>query len=173
MHAILGVAASHLELITGDDLSSVALYHRVRAIKGSSEALTQNNRTGSDGDALLGTCYLLTFQSSYMKDGIADFFQFVRGCALVSNQLREERLPMAFFLAAEDHFQFMEGRLTNLPFINSELIDGAEISLSMLPPMLEFSAQVKFCQWMLDCLNALRTSSLQGKQNQERNSKHH
>ncbi|KAF8861135.1 hypothetical protein BDZ45DRAFT_740735 [Acephala macrosclerotiorum] len=162
MHAILGVAASHLELITGDDLSSVALHHRVRAIQGSSEALTKKNRSGSDGDALLAACYLLTFQSSYMKEGIPEFFQFVRGCSLVSNQLRDEKLPMAFFLTVQDHFQFMEGRLTNLPIINSELLDGADRSLSALPPILELPVHFTFHERLLETIAAVRVSSLQG-----------
>ncbi|CZR62609.1 uncharacterized protein PAC_12506 [Phialocephala subalpina] len=162
MHAILGAAASHLELITGDDLSSVALHHRVRAIQGSSEALTQKNRAGSDGDALLAACYLLTFQSSYMKDGIPEFFQFVRGCSLVSNQLRDEKLPMAFFLTAQDHFEFMEKRLANLPVINSELLDGAERSLSALPPIFELPVHFTFHERIIETIAALRTSSLQG-----------
>ncbi|KUJ10463.1 uncharacterized protein LY89DRAFT_656240 [Mollisia scopiformis] len=162
MHAILGVAASHLELITGDDLSSVALHHRVRAIQGSGEALTQKNRAGSDGDALLASCYLLTFQSSYMKDGIPEFFQFVRGCTLVSNQLREEKLPMAFFLTAQDHFEFMEGRLMNLPVINPGILDGANISLDVLPPILELPVHFKFYDLLVECIAALRISSLQG-----------
>lgn len=162
MHAILGVAASHLELITGDDLSSIALHHRVQAIQGSGQALTQKYRAGSDGDALLAACYLLTFQSSYMKDGVPEFFQFVRGCTLVSNQLREEKLPMAFFLAAEDHFEFMEGRLLNLPVINQELLDGAEKSLAALPSILELPVQFTIFELLIECIAALRTSSLQG-----------
>lgn len=162
MHAILGTAASHLELITGDDLSSVALHHRVRAIQGSGEALTQKDRAGSDGDALLAACYLLTFQSSYMKDGIPEFFQFVRGCILVRNQLREENLPMAFFLAAEDHFEFMEGKLSNLPVINAQLLDGAEVSLAALPPILELPVQFAIFNLLVECIAAVRTSSLQG-----------
>lgn len=162
MHAILGTAASHLELITGNDLSSVALHHRVRAIQGSSEALTQKDRAGSDGDALLAACYLLTFQSSYMKDGIPEFFQFVRGCTLVSNQLRAENLLMAFFLAAEDHFEFMEGRLSNLPVIDQDLLDGAEVSLNDLSAKLELPVQFTIFDLLVECIAALGTSSLQG-----------
>ena len=165
MHAILGTAASHLQLITGDDLNSVALHHRVRSIQGSGEALTQTNRAGSDGDALLAACYLLTFQSSYMKDGIPEFFQFVRGCNLVSNQLREEKLPMAFFLTSEDHFEFMEGRLLNLPVINSDLLDGAEKSFAALPPILELPVHFTIFELLVDCIAAVRTSSLQGMPN--------
>ncbi len=162
MHAILGLAASHLELLTGADLSSAAMHHRVLAIKGSNSALQISNRTGSDGDALLAACYLLTFQSSYMKDGIHEFFTFVRGCSLLSNQLRDEKVPMAFFLTSSDHFSFMEKRLVDLPIINEELLDSAERSLVVLPPYFERPVHAIFHQSMIDCIEAVKISSLHG-----------
>ncbi|KAH6716696.1 hypothetical protein BKA61DRAFT_572772 [Leptodontidium sp. MPI-SDFR-AT-0119] len=162
MHAILGLAASHLELLTGADLSSQAIHHRILAIKGSNEGLQLKTRSGSDGDALLAACYLLTFQSSYMKDGIHEFFQFVRGCALLSNQLREEKVPMAFFLTSNDHFSFMEKRLTDLPIINDELLESAERSLVELPPYFDVSVHKIFYTSMIVCLEAVKVSSLHG-----------
>ncbi|KAG4411950.1 hypothetical protein IFR04_014924 [Cadophora malorum] len=162
MHAILGLAASHLELLTGSDLSAQAIHHRVLAIKGSNNALQLKSRTGSDGDALLAACYLLTFQSSYMKDGIHEFFQFVRGCALLSNQLREEKVPMAFFLTSNDHFNFMEKRLIDLPAINEELLECAERSLGALPGYFEVPVHEIFYTAMVVCLEAVKVSSLHG-----------
>ena len=162
MHAILGLAASHLELLTGSDLSAQAIHHRVLAIKGSNNALQLKSRTGSDGDALLAACYLLTFQSSYMKDGIHEFFQFVRGCALLSNQLREEKVPMAFFLTSNDHFSFMEKRLIDLPAINEELLECAERSLGALPGCFEVPVHEIFYTAMVVCLEAVKVSSLHG-----------
>lgn len=162
MHAILGLAASHLELLTGAGLSSVAIHHRLLAIKGSNEALQMSSRTGSDGDALLAACYLLTFQSLHIKDGIHEFFTFVRGCSLLSNQLREEKLPMAFFLTSNDHFSFMEKRLMDLPVINEELLDSAERSLVALPPHFDRPVHAIFHQSMLDCIEAVKISSLHG-----------
>jgi hypothetical protein len=88
MHAIW-LSATHLELLTGVSLGSLALHRRVLAVRGSNTVLSRRIRTGSDGDALLGSCYLLTFQSSYMKDGILEFFPMIRGCALLSDQLRD------------------------------------------------------------------------------------
>jgi hypothetical protein len=162
MHAILGLAASHLDLLIGDDLSSIALHHRVRAIQGSASALTQTNRAGTDGDALLASCYLLTFQSSYMKDGISEFFHFVRGCSLVSHRLAEEKLPIAFFTTEQDHNKIMEERLTDLPSINPELLDSAERYLAQLPPILDLPVHNLFFTCMTECIATVRWSSLQG-----------
>lgn len=162
MHAILGLAASHLELLTGADLSASAMHHRVLAIKGSNEGLSSESRTGSDGDALLAACYLLTFQSSYMQDGTLEFFQFVRGCSLLSNKLREEKAPMAFFLTSNDHFSFMEKRLVDLPTIHPELLESAERSIALLPPFFDRLVHTIFYEAMIEAIEAVRRSSLEG-----------
>lgn len=163
MHAILAVAASHLELITGQDLRSTAIHHRILAIKGSNAAISQTKRTGSDGDALLGACYALTFQSAYMADGLGEFFQMVRGCSLLSWQLKSESLPMAFFLDDKGHFCFMQDKLAGLPFIHRELVDGAERSLTALPILFDRPGHVIFYQSLLSVVEVLKTSSLKGR----------
>jgi hypothetical protein len=162
MHAVLGMAASHLELITGTDLSAQAIHHRVLAIKGSNEAISRPQRTGSDGDALLASCYLLTFQSSYMIDGLQEFFQMVRGCSLLSVQLKNENLPMAFFLEEKDHFDIMQERLVDLPIINLELVESAEKSLLACIPILDSSICMRFHQVLMEAVESLKLSSLRG-----------
>jgi Fungal specific transcription factor domain len=163
MHAILGMSASHLELLTEEPLGTIAIHHRLLAVQGSNAALSQKTRTGSDGDALLGSCYLLAFQASYMRDGLFEFFTMVRGCSLLSGQLREENLPMAFFLTEKDHFQFMEERLLDLPVISSELVEGAQTSLAMVKSLCCRPYQIDFHQLLDNCVEAVRLSSLRGK----------
>jgi len=162
MHAVLGLAASHLQLITGQDLTSVAMYHRVLAIQGSNMAISKKDRTGADGDALLGSCYALTFQSSYMSDGMADFFYMVHGCSMLTYQLKGEGIPMAFFLDKIDHFEFMKGRLMDLPEIHKELVDSCEISLTALPVLFNRPEHVEFYKSLLDVVDAMKISSLKG-----------
>ncbi|RFU28797.1 hypothetical protein B7463_g7532, partial [Scytalidium lignicola] len=160
MHAILAMAASHLELCTGVDFRSVAIHHRILAIKGSNTALSQPRTRGSDNDALLAACYALTFQSSYMSDGLAEFFQMVRGCHVLSYQFKSEKLPMVFTLTETDHFQFMEQRLLDLPFISPELVDGAEKSLRCLPPLFNLPVHMDFYQHLTAAISAAKLSSL-------------
>jgi hypothetical protein len=162
MHAILGMAASHLEISTGQDLHETAIHHRILAIRGSNEAISQVRRTGADGDALLGACYALTFQSAYMSEGLPEFFQMVRGCSLLSNQLRAEGLQMAFFLEGKDHFAFMEERLLDLPVINPQLVDGADKSLAALPILFDRPSHVEFYKLLVEVIDALKVSSLRG-----------
>lgn len=163
MHAVLGMTASHLELITGADLRAQAIYHRILAIKGSNEAICKVQWTGSDGDALLASCYLLAFQSSYMIDGMQEFFQMVRGCSLLNDQLKNENPPMAFFLTEKDHFEVMQERLLDLPTINTKLVESAEMSLAACVPMLDSSICWHFHQGLTETVEALKLSSLRCK----------
>ncbi len=162
MHAILALAASHLEAKTGVVLTSSAMYHRVLAIKGSNEAMSKTRRTGSDGDALLASSYLLTFQSTFMEDGMSEFFLFIRGCTLITNQLKAENIPMAFFLSEDNHFQTMEKVLSHaLPVIDPLLIEGAAKSLAALEPFLEQSA-LKLYKLLIHWTEEIKKASVNG-----------
>jgi len=162
MHAVLGLAASHLQLSTGQDLHAIAIHHRLLAIRGFNAAISQDRRSGADGDAVLASCYALTFQSCYMDDGIAEFFKMVRGCSILSHQLKDENIPMAFFLDERSHFEFMAERLTNLPTIHPELIDGCERSLAALPVLFDRPSHVNFYKIIFSVNDALKVSSMQG-----------
>jgi hypothetical protein len=162
MHAILGMAASHMRLITGMQLNYIALQHRMLAIKGSNEAISRSIQTGSDGDALLASCYCLAFQSSYMVDGMQDCFRLLRGCKMIDLQLRMRNLPMAFFLPQVCHFDIMQLRLVDLPIIEPEILDGAKVSLQLLLPRLEDPSHCSLYPLLLEVIETLRFSSLKG-----------
>ena len=163
MHAILGLAASHLDLTSGANFHSVAIQHRVLAIKRSNEAVSKPHRNGSDADALLASCYALTFQSAYMRDGLSEFLQMVQGCNLLSEQLKSEDIPMAFFLAKNDHFEYMEDKLLDLPIIDQHLVDAAQESLSMLPPLFDQPCHSYFYHLLTTVIDALKLGSLGGR----------
>jgi hypothetical protein len=162
MHAILGFAASHLELSTRVDLKTTAMYHRVQAIKGSAVALSKTNRSGDDGDALVASCYLLTFQSTYMKEGIAEFLHFMRGCSLVWNQLLSDKIPLTFSLTPESLHKFMIPRLVALPVIDPELLESAQKSLFDLRLILYKPVHTTFHGLFAVCIDAVKQSSLFG-----------
>lgn len=162
MHAILGMAASHFELLTGENLQSTAIQHRILAIKGSNQALSRPRRTGSDADALLASCYLIAFQSSYMEDGLQEFLRTIRGCSVISNQLKDENLPMAFFLTAKDHFDVMEERLISLPVIHEGLVAGAKRSLLAIKALCDRPSNTMFYEAILEAIEAAPRSSVQG-----------
>lgn len=165
MHAILGMSASHFELVTGESISSSAMHHRLLAIKGSNEAMSTPRRSGAEADALLAACYLLAFQSAYMRDGLYEFFRTVRGCSLVSEQLRADKLPMSFHMSNRVHFDYMKERLQDLPVITEELIDGARDSLGSLEQLLDLSVNKSFHRGLSGVVDAASVSSAQGNAN--------
>ncbi|KAL3428498.1 C6 zinc finger protein [Phlyctema vagabunda] len=163
MHAILGLAASHIGLVTGEDMSGPAMHHRYLAIKGSNEVLSQKLK-GSDGDALLGTCYALTFQSSYMMDGLAEHLTMTRSCATLSRQLKREGLKIIFEISDVLPMERMDGQMpAELPVISSELINGAAESLRACASVCREPGVLRdFHQKLSAVPEALEWSSMQG-----------
>ncbi|KAF5682492.1 hypothetical protein FCIRC_4926 [Fusarium circinatum] len=83
-HAMLALGASHLGLCNGTDFSSDAISHRIKAIKSLNSALSTPCQTKEEGDARYATLMTLTWQSSYMPDGMQEFLSMLRGCTIVS-----------------------------------------------------------------------------------------
>ncbi|KAF5008951.1 hypothetical protein FDECE_4814 [Fusarium decemcellulare] len=82
---MLGLAASHLSMSNITDYSSDALSHRVRAIKLLNTALSKPCSSKAEADARFATIMALTFQSSYMPEGMVEFLVMLRGCTVVSD----------------------------------------------------------------------------------------
>jgi len=80
---MLGLAASHLNLYTGNSAEH-ALAHRVKAIQLLNESLNNPCTSTAEGDARFGTIMALTFQSSCMPEGMNEFLSMVRGCHVVA-----------------------------------------------------------------------------------------
>jgi hypothetical protein len=175
MHAILGMAASHLELLAPStpsptaihSLSKVALTHRLAAISGCSTFLSRkHNRTGSDNDALFATHYLLAFQSSYLPDGVEEYLPLIRTCNLLRIQLQNDGLPMAFFLPGRIHWDIMEKRLAEVSVPKRSDIQDAEESLKRLKIVFTDQGSLDNLQlWrlMIKCVDAMRVDSISGK----------
>src|SRR5438045_5282167 len=145
MHALLALAASQLTSTSHTDYSLLAAAHRLRAIQGLNNAMSRMPQTADDGDALLAACYALTFQSSFLKDGIVEFLTMVRGCGLVSMHLIMANVPISFYFTLSDHFEYMEPRLDDLPRVDLDLFEGSLASLDELLPLCEgHDAQMSF-----------------------------
>jgi hypothetical protein len=163
MHAILGQAASHLTVTTEADYGSLALSHRLQAIKGLNEALSKTPRTGSDGDALLAACYALTFQTANMKDCMSEFLTMVRGCGLVSMQLLCDQVDISFSISPNRHLEYMQSRLDNLPAVDADLYQGAVSSLKAISPLCrDVECLVTFHRVLQDCFETIGVDSRAG-----------
>ena len=139
MHALLGLAATCLTFACDADYSALAIYHRLLAIQGLNEALSTTPWTSDEGDALLAACYALAFQSYFMKDGMYEYLTMVRGCGLVSLQLLDDNVDVSFSTSLNEHWEFMQSRLDNLPSIDTSLLEGSSSSLDAILPLCKES----------------------------------
>jgi len=84
VHSMLGLAASHLSLYTGNDAPS-GLAHRVKAISALNESLNRPCASAAEGDARFGAIMALTFQASCMPEGMTEFLSMIRGCHIIAS----------------------------------------------------------------------------------------
>lgn len=163
MHAMLALGASHLDRLTPIAIyQKEALMHRGHAINGLNKALAQSRHDYGEADAMLATCYALTFQSSYMADGLQDFITFVRGCALATGKIRDENAPTAFNLTPDRHYRVVEPRLRRLPSVNPVLISQALDALDGVQTYLQYPAEYKFYTAIRGVFTSLQQSSPAG-----------
>ncbi|KAM5343975.1 hypothetical protein ACJ41O_012512 [Fusarium nematophilum] len=85
IHAMLGLAASHLSLCDTMDYSSQALSHRVQAIRLLNQALSKPCPSKAEAEARFAATMALAFQASHMPNGMLEFLVMLRGCTVVSH----------------------------------------------------------------------------------------
>ncbi|KAH7029528.1 uncharacterized protein B0I36DRAFT_133500 [Microdochium trichocladiopsis] len=153
-HAILGLAASHLGLCTGEDYKSKALSHRVTAINLLNEKLSQPCKNQQDGDALFGAVMVLAFQAAYLPDAMLEFVTMVRGCDVVSKRMMPDFASSQFnTLTAEGHASSMQQLITaqGEDSKNSGLMNGFITSVALLDGL----CQTEFERAYYTCLQSV------------------
>ena len=163
LSALLALGASHLtRTAPGVDYHTQAIAHRGHAIEGLNKALTKTDRFHGDADAMLAACYALTFQSSYMADGLLDFLTMIRGCALVTWKVQEEGEPTAFNVESDVHLRIMNPRLDHLPVVDRAIATAAINALTEVQPILRTPMAHSFHRALLNCVISLQQSSRAG-----------
>ncbi|PKX90587.1 Zn(II)2Cys6 transcription factor [Aspergillus novofumigatus IBT 16806] len=150
MHAILALSSSHLALLTGSALPVEALRHRQRALRGLNEAMSRAPSETSDADAMLAACYILTFQSSYMLDGLSEYIMMLRGCGLVTGLMLQRNLHGSFSIDVNSHIKYMEAQSDRFPTIDSRIASDGIRSLSLVKPLLQHPIEEVFYQLLFD-----------------------
>ena len=145
---MLGLAASHLGLSTGVDYSSQALSHRVAAINRLNDALSVPCSTRDEGDARYATTMVLTFQSSYMPDGMNDFIRMMRGCAVVARTAVIPPFEHGQFsiMSQQNHVDAAKSHLASIRemHLDRELIEGYLGAVRALAPLCLSVAEVAY-----------------------------
>ncbi|KAK2607390.1 hypothetical protein N8I77_006066 [Diaporthe amygdali] len=97
MHSILGLAASEL-IATDSSLAEAAMAHRLKSIQAIKRKLASSDQgiTYAEGNALIATCFALTFQSVILEDGMAEYMAFIRGVILIVIQMWKAGVDFMF-----------------------------------------------------------------------------
>ncbi|KAK8133958.1 hypothetical protein PG984_005970 [Apiospora sp. TS-2023a] len=168
MHAMLGLAASDL---LGQDatLLPFAMAHRVKAIKAIQKTLDDvvpnKDNTFEAGNALMATCFALTFQSVLLDDGMAEFMTFCRGVVLVAIQMYCKGARFLFTnWVGKDEMALLQPLMEMVPPIRKDWVDAARAGVRALQPLCIHPVEVEYHKLLVDMAEALYTSPFRGYQ---------
>ncbi|KAJ3467772.1 hypothetical protein MRS44_005336 [Fusarium solani] len=165
MHALLGLAASHLSLCDTTEFSSQALTHRVHAIRLFNQRLSKPCVSKAEADARYATIMALTFQSSYMPEDMLEFMIMLRGCTVVSHTVipvLEESLFSGF--TAESHTERVLSLQRHDPVdaLLGDVLDAALTSVNNLRPICHSVLEVRYLSVLDRILRLSKTSPVEG-----------
>jgi hypothetical protein len=185
VHAMLGLAASHLSLLLPDeastpqiqDFAAQGLSHRVTAIRLLNESLSSPCTSQAEADARFAAIMSLTFQASYLPEGMFEFLAMVRGCQVVAGSaMLSGGLETGLFkmFSPEGHYETVQslGSQQDVPTLDSEKavvdnhawIEGALASLKTLAPNCKSPMELKYLLGIERAVRFARTSNAEGKQ---------
>ncbi|KAH6688349.1 C6 zinc finger protein [Plectosphaerella plurivora] len=164
MHAILGLAACDLaEQEHEPFLLQLAMGHRVKAIRAIKKALAEMPRRSvahDEANALIATCFALTFQSVTFDDGMVEFMTFIRGIIIVGMQMWMRGLrPMFANLVGSDASAVLRPYMADLPLIDKEWAEMATTAVEGLRPLCRSSVEIENHGLLMDIVMPLHTSS--------------
>lgn len=161
---MLALAASDLDPCGTDTaLSTVAISHRVKAIKLLNRALSTNNLTSEQGNAMLATCYTLVFQSALIDDGLAEFMTFIRGCVLVLYQMGVRNLKFLFHtIISEEVVKKLDPHLKQMPEVDLEAAQAGLKSLEAFQHLCVRETEKEFHGHLMDAVKGLFSTPKEG-----------
>lgn len=162
MHAILGFAASEL-IHTDGSLVTASMAHRIKAIKAIKKRLAEASRaelTYEEANALVATCFALTFQSISLDDGLAEYMNFIRGILIIDMQMMFKGIKPVFdTLFDECENQLVAPLMQDLPLIQREWADAAVEVISNLQPLCVDPIEMDYYRQFVGIAQNLHVSS--------------
>lgn len=166
MHAILGFAASEL-MSTDSSLVTAAMTHRVKAIRAIKKRLVEAAKSApseEETNALVATCFALTFQSVSLDDGMAEYMTFIRGIVIVGMQIMFRGMkPIFSTLFMEGQEELLAPVMESLPLIQRGWADSAMEAISRLRPLCVEPVEVEYQEKLINIVQKLYTNSYEGK----------
>ncbi|KJZ68783.1 hypothetical protein HIM_11827 [Hirsutella minnesotensis 3608] len=172
MHSILGFAASGLSRTEGDrSLVTAAMAHRVKAIKAIKKRLAEASKahmTHEEANALVATCFALTFQSISLDDGLAEYMTFIRGILIVGIQMMCRGIAPVFSSIFEDRqMELVAPLMRDLPLIQRSWAEAAVEGITKLRPLCVDAIEVEYQEQLIGIAQRLLTNSFDGKLNRD------
>lgn len=166
MHAILGFAASEL-ISTDPSLISAAMGHRIKAVKAIKKRLSEAakmNTSYEEANALVATCFALTFQSVSLDDGLAEYMTFIRGIVIVAMQMMFRNIrPMFENLMGPDQNELLAPVMEGLPLIQRGWADMAAEAVNGLRPLCMDPVENEYLDKLVTIVDKLYVNSFDGK----------
>lgn len=173
MHAILGLAASDLSVQHDPTLVASAMSHRLKAIIAIKKTLSDVPRTDTfeEGNALMATCFALTFQSVLLDDGMVEYMTFIRGVIIVAIQMYFKGAKLLFgeFLGDRQK-EVMRPFMEKVPLIEGSWADAAVAAVEGLGGLCMHPMEQAYHGKILEMARQLKVSSWGGKSQQSHRS---
>ncbi|KLU86354.1 hypothetical protein MAPG_05368 [Magnaporthiopsis poae ATCC 64411] len=166
IHAMLGLAASHLSLVTPTGFENQAISHRVTAIRLLNQALSTPCASIVEGDARFAAIMALTFQASYMPEGgMMEFVSLIRGCNVVARSTMALKESIFNTWTEDGHLDTV--RSVNAPEPDGvpsdhETIEAFLASLRQLAPDCRTQFELLWLATTEKSLTLAKTSALEG-----------
>lgn len=164
MHAILGLAASDL-MLKDSSLVTQAMTHRIKAIKAIKKTLSDapTADTFEEGNALMATCFVLTFQSVLLEDGMVEYMTFIRGVIIVAIQMYIKGAKLIFgqFLG-DNQMEVLQPFLETVPLINQTWAAAAVAAIENLGVLCQHPMEMQYHGMILEMAKQLHVSSWGG-----------
>ncbi|KAL7821604.1 hypothetical protein V8C44DRAFT_315154 [Trichoderma aethiopicum] len=164
MHAILGYAASEL-MHTDSSLAPVAMGHRIKAVKAIKKRLMETSKmdtTYEEANALVATCFALTFQSVSLEDGLAEYMTFIRGIVIVGMQMMFKSIkPLFSNLFETNNDDVLAPYMEGLPLIQRGWAEAAIEAITNLGPLCTRQVEIEYHEHLMTVSSRLLTNSFE------------
>lgn len=166
MHAILGYSASEL-MHTDSSLVTAAMNHRMKAIRAIKKRLSEASKVDTnyeEANALIATCFALTFQSVSLDDGLAEYMTFIRGILVVALQMAFRGIKPVFpTLFEEQQNELLAPFMEDLPLVQRGLADAAVEAIRNLRPLCSLQVEIEYQEQLIAIAETLYVNSFDGK----------
>lgn len=165
-HALLGLGATHLAKHAPGCLEyqPQALQHRITAIRGVNVKLSQSLRTPQEADALFAAVMCLVAQTSLLpgREGMFEYLSMSRGASLINGLVLGFDTALFSQFTLQKHMADLAAMVTEQPKDPVVIIEF-RASVDALRPLCLELHEIAYHESLLRAINALETSSAQGK----------